>query len=516
MRVHAIAFLLVVAACTPARPPVAHYAPAPESSAPLDSDPHDIAVLNRLSWGATTASAQQLRSEGLARWLSAQLHPAKDDSLPEQARIAIDGMDISHRSLTDINAEIRSLREVANAAKGKPGFDGAQKAYQQRLTEYARQAATRSLLRDLYSGNQLKEQLTWFWMNHFNVHQNKAEIRAFVGDYEEHAIRPNVLGKFRDLLIATAFHPAMLQYLDNAQNAAGHINENYAREIMELHTMGVGSGYTQKDVQELARILTGVGLNLTGKTPKVRRGQRGEYREGNLFQFNPNRHDFGDKIFLGHTITGEGLNEVAEAIVILTRQPATAHFVSNKLAQFFCCDAPPESLVSAMATTFRSTDGDITAVLETLFASPEFAASLNGKFKDPIHFAVSALRVTYGDTVILNSQPLMNWLNRSGEPLYGHETPDGYPLTEASWSGPGEMETRFEIARLIGSGHSRLYLLPGDPGPEPAPTPDIRQSHYFRAIEPTLGAATRDALVQAKAPGEWNMLFLSSPEFMHR
>ena len=215
----------------------------------------------------------------------------------------------------------RALRDAAKAVKGTPDYEAAQKAYQHRLNDYAREAATRSLLRDLYSKNQLKEQLTWFWINHFNVSQNKSEIRALVGDYKESAIRPHVLGKFRDLLAATVFHPAMLQYLDNAQNAAAHINENYAREIMELHTMGVGSGYTQKDVQELARILTGVGVNLSGKQPNVRLELRGQYRAGNLFEFNPNRHDYGDKILLGVPIKGEGLREVAEAIAILTPSP---------------------------------------------------------------------------------------------------------------------------------------------------------------------------------------------------
>ncbi len=504
------------AACAPTPRPAAHYVPAPEAATPLDTKPGDIAVLNRVSWGADTASAQMLAGEGLDKYLQSELHPSADDGLPQEAQIEIAAMDITRQSLSQINDEIRALRETAKKLKGTPDYPAAQKAYQQRLNDYGREAATRSLLRDLYSKNQLKEQLTWFWMNHFNVHQNKGEIRAFVGDYEENAIRPHVLGKFRDLLEATLFHPAMLQYLDNAQNAAGHINENYAREIMELHTLGVGTGYTQKDVQELARILTGVGLNLSGKPAHVRPALRAQYRAGNLFEFNPNRHDYGDKVFLGVAIKGEGLKEVAEAIAILAAEPATAHHISSELAEYFCCDAPPPALVDAMAATFRDSDGDIAAVLQTMFASHEFAASLGAKFKDPIHYAVSALRATYGDTVILNAQPMLNWLNRMSEPLYGHETPDGYALTEAAWSGPGEMETRFEIARLVGLGHSGLFKLPDDAAKEPAPTPNIRQTRYYQAIAPSLGAATAGALAQAKSPAEWNMLFLSSPEFMHR
>ena len=506
----------VVAACAPKSYPLPQYIPVAESSAPLDANPSDIAVLNRVSWGADTSSAQALGTEGLDRYILSQLHPSADDDLPNDAQIQIAAMDITRRPLTQINDEIRELREAAQRVKGTPAYEPAQKAYQQRLSDYARQAATRSLLRDLYSKNQLKEQLTWFWMNHFNVHQNKGEIRALVADYEESAIRPRVLGKFRDLLAATVLHPAMLQYLDNAQNAAGHINENYAREIMELHTLGVGSGYTQKDVQELARILTGVGINLTGRIPNVRPKLRAQYRAGNLFEFNPNRHDYGDKIFLGIAIKGQGLDEVGEAIAILSAQQATARYISTELAEYFCCDAPPTSLVDAMAATFQRSDGDIAAVLQTLFAAPEFKSSLGRKFKDPIHFAVSALRAAYGDTVILNSQPILNWLNRMSEPLYGHETPDGYALTEATWSGPGEMETRFEIARLIGVGHSGLFKLPNDSAKEPAPPPNIRQTRYYQAIAPTLGPATVNALAQAKPPADWNMLFLSSPDFMRR
>jgi len=311
-------------------------------------------------------------------------------------------------------------------------------------------------------------------------------------------------------------HPAMLQYLDNFQNAKGHINENYAREIMELHTLGVGSGYTQNDVQELARILTGLGINRTGEPPKLPPAVAYYYLSNGTFEFNPNRHDFGDKQFLRMTIPGNGIKEVDRAIAILAAEPPTAHYVSTELAQYFCCDDPPETLIQAMMATWLSSDGDIRAVLTTLFASPEFKASLTQKFKDPIHYAVSALRATYGEQVVLNQQPLLNWLNRMGEPLYGHETPDGYPMTEASWSGPGEMETRFEIARLIGLGHSGLYKLPGDAAPEPAPSPLIQQTRYYQAMAPTLSQATLNALNQGQNPADRNMLFLSSPEFMHR
>src|SRR5262249_45287878 len=154
--------------------------------------------------------------------------------------------------------------------------------------------------------------------------------------------------------------------------------------------------------------------------------------------------------FLGTTIKGSGINEVAIALTILAVEPPTAHYLSTKLAQYFCCDVPSAELVNAMAARWKRSNGNIAQVLETLFPSPEFAASLGRKFKDPIHYAISAVRASYGDQVISDAQPLLNWLNRMGEPLFGHETPDGYPLTAAGWSGPGEMETRFEIAQQIG------------------------------------------------------------------
>ena len=475
-----------------------------------------MAVLNRLSWGAETSDAQLLQREGLTAWIASQLRPSADDGLPADARAQIAALEISQKNLVQINDELRELRQAAQARKGTPDFDAAQKAYQQKLTSLAREAAARSLLRDLYSQNQLKEQLTWFWMNHFNVSQSKNDIRALVGDYEEQAIRPHVLGKFRDLLAATLAHPAMLEYLDNFQNAAGHINENYAREIMELHTMGVNSGYSQNDVQQLARILTGMGVNLSGQPLKAQRNQRQPYFGADLTLFNPNRHDFSDKVFLGGTIQGSGIREIYQAVAILAAEPPTAHFVSRQLAEYFCCDAPPDSLVNAMAAAYMQSDGTIASVLRTLFASPEFKASLGQKFKDPIHYEISAVRAAYGQQVVLNVQPLLNWLSRMGEPLYGHETPDGYSMEEAAWSGPGQMEPRFEIARMIGLGHSGLYKLPQDTGPEPAPPPLILQTRYFQAIASNLSPATASALDQGQTPADKNLLFLSSPEFMRR
>ena len=484
------------------------------------------ALHNRLGWGFQAGDGPDD-----AAWLERQLHPTADDGLPQPVADQVAAMEISTKSLTEINAEVRSLQKTAQSAKGTPEYDADQKAYQGKLNDLAREAQTRSLLRDIYSQNQLKEQLTWFWMNHFNVHQNKGEIRAFIGDYEE-TIRAHALGKFRDLLFATMTHPAMLQYLDNNQNAKGHINENYAREIMELHTLGVGSGYSQQDVQELARMLTGLGVNVSGTVPNIPAAYQSRYRAKALFEFNPTRHDFGDKTFLGGKIDGEGLDEAARAATILSLEPPTAMFVSKKLAEYFCCDAPPDDLVRAMAATFKSSDGDIAAVLKTMFAAPSFKASLGKKFKDPIHYVVSAVRAGYGDQPIVNVTPLFNWLNRMGEPLYGHETPDGYPMDAASWSGPGQMETRFEFAQQLGHGSLQLFTpqpppapaampgmtaapAPSAPRPQPLP-PALLQAGYYDAVAPTLSPATQGAIAQGPNAGDKAMLLLASPEFMRR
>ena len=501
------------------------------SAAPVD--PTTLAVVNRASWGAQAMDVQTLADQGLSAWLDTQLHPSDDDGLPQAIRDQIAAMEIAQKSLVEINNKVRVLQKAAQNAKGTPDYDAAQKAYQGKLNDLAREAQMRSLLRDLYSRNQLKEQLTWFWMNHFNVHQNKGEIRAFIGDYEE-TIRDHALGKFRDLLIATMTHPAMLQYLDNVQNAKDHINENYARELMELHTLGVGSGYTQQDVQELARILTGMGVNTSGTLPNVQVAYASRYRYKGLFEFNPQRHDFGAKHFLGSNVEGRGIEEVALAATDLSLQPPTAMHISRGLAEYFCCDQPSDRLVQAMAATFQAQDGEISAVLRTLFTSPEFKASLGHKFKDPIHYVLSSVRAAYGDHTAINMIPVTNWLNRMGEPLYGHETPDGYAMDAASWSGPGQMETRFEFAQQLGHGNMPIFTPPAPPTPppmsgadmvpipQPAPArpqpvpPTLLETAEYQAIAPTLSAETTKALNQVANPGDKTMLFLASPEFMYR
>lgn len=348
----------------------------------------DFLLMDRLTFGVTPSAAEHLKAVGTDRWIEEQLHPQASLGLAPQVEAQIEAMPDVHKFPFDIAVAFDQQARTANQMTDPDQRKAAQQAVQQTMNDRGRQAAARSILRALYAPGQLRERMVWFWFNHFNVHQYKANIRILVGDYEDHAIRPFAMGKFRDLLSATLHHPAMLRYLDNADNAVGHLNENYAREIMELHTMGVGSGYAQSDVEQLARILTGVGIDFRPEDPKLKPELMSQLFRQGAFEFNPARHDYGDKTFLGHVIKGRGLAEVDEALDILCRQPATAKHISQKLATYFVSDNPPASLVAQMAQTFQKTDGDITAVLSTMLHAPEFTASLQAgsKFKDSVQY----------------------------------------------------------------------------------------------------------------------------------
>ena len=486
----------------------------------LAAPDQDLALVNRLTWGQSVSSVAAFKRLGFERWLNQQLHPQPTDALPPPAQAEINALPISHTPMATLVVYMDTQNKAAGVIADPDQRKAAYNLYQTAMTDLARQAATRSLLRDLYSPDQLQEQMTWFWFNHFNVHVYKRDIRAMIGDYEDQAIRPHALGRFRDLLEATLRHPAMQRYLDNDQNAVGHINENYAREIMELHTLGVGSGYTQKDVQELARILTGVGVDIAPNPPNLKPELRPLYLRAGLFEFNPARHDFGDKVFLGYTIhgtgPGAGFGEVEQALDILCRQPATAHHISLQIATYFLGDQPPPAVVDRMADTFRRTDGDIAEVLNTLFHAREFAASRGQMFKDPVHYAVSAVRLAYDDQVILNTGPIQSWLNRMAEGLYNHETPDGYAMASSAWNGPGQLAVRFEIARQIGQGSAGLFKPDGQGAQDHPAFPQVQNGLYYGGLSDTLSVPTRTALGQAVSPQDWNTLFLSSPEFMRR
>ncbi len=276
---------------------------------------HDLALLDRLTFGVTPSSAAQFQSMGAELWLRRATASAGRIAAGNagggggadrrRCRMCTSCRSTWWRNSTSRAAPpARSPIRIRKKRKKKKKKKKTQQAYQQAMNDRTRQAAARTILRALYAPEQLRERMTWFWFNPFNVHQYKANLRVLVGDYVDSAIRPHALGRFRDLLSATLHHPAMLRYLDNADNAAGHLNENYAREIMELHTMGVGSGYAQADVEQLARILTGVGIDPKSQNPNLKPELRPQLVRQGLFEFNPARHDYGDKTFLGHTIKG--------------------------------------------------------------------------------------------------------------------------------------------------------------------------------------------------------------------
>ena len=312
------------------------------------------------------------------------------------------------------------------------------------------------LLRDVYSNAQLQEVMTDFWMNHFNVFLRKNEATPYyLVSYERDVIRPHALGKFEDLLEATAHSPAMLIYLDNMQSigpdsiaaekaklaaarnpknkkAPEGLNENYARELMELHTLGVNGGYTQQDVIQAARILTGW---------TVERPQR-----GGGFQFDERRHEPGTKKVLGKKFKEHGEKEGRDLLHMLATHPSTARFISRKLAMRFVSDDPPQELVDRMAKTFLASDGDIAAVLKTMFHSPEFWSSdvYRNKVKTPLEYVVSAARAT--NASLANVQPLVAALRDMGMPLYGCVPPTGYKWDAADWVSTGALVNRMNFA----------------------------------------------------------------------
>jgi uncharacterized protein (DUF1800 family) len=473
-------------------------------------------VANRITWGATPGTVERMQTMGLRAYVEAQLHPGDAAGLPAEVQAQIDAMTIVQRPLVDLVQDMEQRRKDAEANTEDEAKKTAKQAYQAEMNRLAREAAARHLLRALYSPHQVQEEMTWFWLNHFSVHQAKSNLRAMLGDYEETAIRPQALGKFRDLLGAVVQHPAMLRYLDNEQNAAGRINENFARELMELHTLGLDAGYTQHDVQELARVLTGVGVRLGSNTPALRKELQAFYVRRGLFEFNPARHDFAAKELLGHPIRSRGLAELDEALDRLARNPATARFVCRKLLSYWLTDEPPQPLLQAMVQAFERSDGDIAKTLEVLFTSPDFSRTEQQKFKDPVRFVVSAVRLAYDEKPVRNVGPMLNWINRMGEPLYGRATPDGYSLQSAAWASPGQLSTRFEVAKAIASGSAGLFRTEGLPAQERAAFPQLANALYYQFIVKTLGPATLKALEQAASPQEWNTFLLSSPEMMRR
>jgi len=407
---------------------------------PLSQEQKITHFLNRISFGATQEENERVGRAGISAYLEEQLHPERiPDPLVEEKLKGLKTVRLSSKELLE-------LYPPPQQAKAK----GMEISPMQtpRFVIFELQQA--KLLRAVYSQRQLYEVMVDFWTNHFNVFAAKGADRWLVTSYDRDTIRPHALGKFKDLLLATAQSPAMLFYLDNwlsvsadaamrPQGANGNpsirrgINENYARELMELHTLGVDGGYTQKDVEEVARCFTGWTI----------RRPRGEPE----FLFNARIHDPREKVVLGTRIAaGGGREDGLKVIDLFARHPSTARFIASKLARRFVSDDPPASLVTEVAKVFRESDGDIREALRAIFRSQEFFSPevVQAKVKKPVEFVTSALRAVGAET---NASPaLLRYLVRMGEPLFLAQPPTGFPDVGSTWVSPDMLLTRMNFA----------------------------------------------------------------------
>ncbi|HWB48158.1 MAG TPA: DUF1800 domain-containing protein [Stellaceae bacterium] len=505
----------------------------PAGLAETPPDRQVIHILNRMAFGPTAEDVAHVEAIGIDRYIDEQLHPETITEPPALTeRLA--GLDTLKLNPAELFREYGPILPGMNG--GVRPTPEEQKARRRRAQIIVQQAQDARVWRALYGKRQLQEVMVDFWFNHFNIFAGKGLDHLWVGRFEADAIRPHALGHFRDLLLATAHSPAMLFYLDNRLNTAPGslgakgdqtgINENYAREIMELHTLGADGGYTQDDVVALAHILTGWGL--------ARRGLgRGD---GSAQVFDAARHDVAAKTFLGRTIPPGGEDEGVEAIGMLAASPATAHHIAWQLAQYFVADQPPSALVDRLAQRFQETDGDIAAVLKTLLTSREFRNSIGRKYKTPYQYVLSAARAA--GVVVDNPRPLLGAMARQGEPLYYCQTPDGYKNTEEAWLSADGTTLRIGFATSLGRGGLPLNGSPPEltaatasPAPqqvsdrlEPQPAPLDPAPHkpapldpapLEKLLGPTLSRNTLDAVTAAPAALK-AALILGGPDFMRR
>jgi len=447
------------------------------SASPLSAEQQIVHALNRIGYGPRPGDVEKVKSLGLGAYISQQLNPEGIDDSGLDERLA--GLETIHMSSQEL-AGLYPQRPRPASNKGPAGQEKnqgpespAMKAEELKgIRKIAVELQQAKTLRAIYSERQLQEVMTDFWFNHFNVFMAKGADRILTTEYEREVIRANALGTFQRLLVATAKSPAMLFYLDNwlsadpnarfpeqlrasafrrAQNSMGGnaaaqfpakarrprgLNENYARELMELHTLGVDGGYTQNDVTEVARCFTGWTL----RNP----------RQGGGFQFVEFLHDNGEKTVLGRRIpAGGGMKDGEAVLQLLSEHPSTAAFISTKLCRRFVSDNPPETLVRRCADTFLKTKGDIRQVLAAIFTSREFYSreAYHTKIKKPFELVVSALRATEAETTV--PPKLLLALRTMGETLYGCQPPTGYPDTADSWINAGALLERVNFATAL-------------------------------------------------------------------
>lgn len=417
-------------------------------------------ALNRLAFGARPGDVELVLKIGVDRWIAQQLQPERIADARVEARLAQyetlalsddEVMRTFAKPLFDARRERRRNGEEDEDPQAIRRSIPRERRPQRLLDELASQR----ILRAAESERQLNEVMVDFWMNHFNVFAGKGLDRFLIASYERDAIRPRIWGSFEELLLATAKSPAMLFYLDNAQNGLRGINENYAREIMELHTLGVDGGYTQKDVTELARVLTGWSISRPN--------------EGRMeLVFRARIHDRNAKSVLGVQLpAGGGMEEGERMIRMLARHPSTARHIATKLAQRLVADDPPKALVDRVAKRFLATNGDLRATVKAVIDSPEFwsATSYRAKVKSPFEYAISAVRAV--NATIENPVPLARELQRIGQPLYFAQPPTGWSDDAGAWVNSGALLNRMNFALALTSGKLpgvRIGKLPANAG----------------------------------------------------
>ena len=454
-------------------------------------------LLSRLSFGGRPGEAEKLLSMGLEKWVQQQLGQSLPGTEVEKRLSDFDALSLDNETIVNryLNAGqvLRMMQKkgtlsrdsMAKLEKADYRKDVLKLMQQQGLKppqELNRQLFAQKLIRAVYSENQLQELMTDFWFNHFNVSVTKGQSQPFVLTYERDAIRPHTLGKFESLLKATAQHPAMLFYLDNASSGsdnnqmnqrikkmapansklkrAAGLNENYAREVMELHTLGVDGGYVQADVTEVARALTGWTVRpmmkdgYGGRLSKLQQSRLGKNMattEGD-FLFLAARHDQGEKTVLGKKYTSNGgLNEGLEVLHQLASHPSTARFICKKIATRFVSDTPSVALVTAMADVFAQSGGDIKQTMIAMLNSREFWKKevLRSKIKSPFELVVSAIRATNADLRYTNQ--LNDWCARMGQKIYSYAAPTGFPDKASFWVNTGSLLNRMNFGLAIGA-----------------------------------------------------------------
>jgi uncharacterized protein (DUF1800 family) len=466
----------------------------------LREDQRILHVLNRLGYGPRPGDLERVRQMGVERWIQRQLEPERIPDTVLEA--ALGDYPVLAMSAADLYRDYPPPRQqdVQRFQSGQMTPQEIREVFppERRPAVINAQLQSAKITRAVLSERQLQEVMVDFWFNHFNVYALKGPVRWMTAAYEREAIRPHALGRFRDLVVATAHHPAMLYYLDNWLSTRDDLvvpgrgrrglNENYARELLELHTLGVDGGYSQQDVVEVARCFTG----WTIERPQ----------QGGGFLFRPLAHDRGAKHVLGTTIPAGGGQEDGLAVIdLLARHPLTARFIATKLVRRFVRDDPPKALVDRVAGVFRKTDGDIRAVLVAIFASPEFisADTYHAKTKTPLEVVASAVRALDGRLepppepgaparAVGGGLTLARQVARLGAPLYEAQPPTGYPDVAEAWVNAGALLGRMNYALALAE--NRLPGVRTDVG------------RFVQGVDRGQPAAVLDRIVSVVLQGE--------------